>query len=152
MLLYGASSLLDVADGYAARTLNQSSEFGAVLDMVTDRYCIPAPTPAPQYRRSHFWTQMRNVMSIVLPCFYIPRVCPPLSVPHHPRLFQPLHAHVQVRHLFPFRLQNINYHFVAIHSTLTTGSRRHKSVKSDVSRILSWYYKKVRRGLDSPND
>ena len=47
MLLYSASSLLDVADGYAARALNQSSEFGAVLDMVTDRYGPPAPTPTP---------------------------------------------------------------------------------------------------------
>lgn len=49
MLLYGASSLLDAADGYAARALNQSSEFGAVLDMVTDRYTgasarLPVPT------------------------------------------------------------------------------------------------------------
>ena len=44
---------------------------------------------------------MRNVMSTVLPCFYIPRICPPLSVPYHPRLLQPLHAHVQVRRLCP---------------------------------------------------
>ena len=105
MLLYGASSLLDAADGYAARALNQSSEFGAVLDMVTDRCDTPAPTPAPRYRRSCFRTQMRYVMSVVLPCFYVPRVCPLLSIPHHPRLFQPLHAHVQVSSLFPFRLR-----------------------------------------------
>ena len=34
---YMASQLLDAADGYAARRLKQSSTFGAVLDMVTDR-------------------------------------------------------------------------------------------------------------------
>ena len=34
---YLLSQLLDAADGYAARTLGQSSTFGAVLDMVTDR-------------------------------------------------------------------------------------------------------------------
>ena len=34
---YMISQLLDAADGYAARKLNQSSTFGAVLDMVTDR-------------------------------------------------------------------------------------------------------------------
>lgn len=34
---YFASALLDAADGYAARVLGQSSLFGAVLDMVTDR-------------------------------------------------------------------------------------------------------------------
>lgn len=36
-LLYGVSCLLDAADGMAARALGQSSKFGAVLDMVTDR-------------------------------------------------------------------------------------------------------------------
>ena len=34
---YAASYLLDMADGYAARLLKQSSSFGALLDMVTDR-------------------------------------------------------------------------------------------------------------------
>ena len=34
---YLLSQLLDAADGYAARALGQSSTFGAVLDMVTDR-------------------------------------------------------------------------------------------------------------------
>jgi CDP-diacylglycerol--inositol 3-phosphatidyltransferase len=39
-LLYGVSCLLDAVDGMAARALNQTSKFGAVLDMVTDR-CVP---------------------------------------------------------------------------------------------------------------
>jgi CDP-diacylglycerol--inositol 3-phosphatidyltransferase len=34
---YALSALLDAADGFAARALNQSSMFGGVLDMVTDR-------------------------------------------------------------------------------------------------------------------
>lgn len=34
---YFISQILDAADGYAARRLGQSSNFGAVLDMVTDR-------------------------------------------------------------------------------------------------------------------
>lgn len=38
-LLYGVSCLLDAVDGMAARALNQTSKFGAVLDMVTDR-CV----------------------------------------------------------------------------------------------------------------
>jgi CDP-diacylglycerol--inositol 3-phosphatidyltransferase len=37
-IAYGISCLLDAADGHAARMLGQSSKFGAVLDMVTDRY------------------------------------------------------------------------------------------------------------------
>jgi CDP-diacylglycerol--inositol 3-phosphatidyltransferase len=36
-LLYGVSCLLDAVDGQAARALGQTSKFGAVLDMVTDR-------------------------------------------------------------------------------------------------------------------
>ncbi len=35
--LYGISCLLDAVDGQAARALGQTSKFGAVLDMVTDR-------------------------------------------------------------------------------------------------------------------
>lgn len=36
-VLYALSCLLDALDGYAARRFNQSTKFGAVLDMVTDR-------------------------------------------------------------------------------------------------------------------
>ncbi|PFH56615.1 hypothetical protein XA68_16254 [Ophiocordyceps unilateralis] len=36
-VLYSVSCLLDALDGYAARFFNQSTRFGAVLDMVTDR-------------------------------------------------------------------------------------------------------------------
>lgn len=36
-LLYTASCLLDALDGYTARIFNQGTQFGAVLDMVTDR-------------------------------------------------------------------------------------------------------------------
>jgi CDP-diacylglycerol--inositol 3-phosphatidyltransferase len=36
-LLYSVSCLLDALDGYAARVFEQSTRFGAVLDMVTDR-------------------------------------------------------------------------------------------------------------------
>lgn len=37
VLCYGISQALDAFDGMAARAFNQSSDFGAVLDMVTDR-------------------------------------------------------------------------------------------------------------------
>lgn len=36
-LLYSVSCLLDALDGMAARRFEQSTRFGAVLDMVTDR-------------------------------------------------------------------------------------------------------------------
>uniref|UniRef100_A0A915JID3 CDP-diacylglycerol--inositol 3-phosphatidyltransferase n=1 Tax=Romanomermis culicivorax TaxID=13658 RepID=A0A915JID3_ROMCU len=34
---YGASSLMDAVDGYAARYFNQGTRFGAMLDMLMDR-------------------------------------------------------------------------------------------------------------------
>ncbi|KAJ3078136.1 hypothetical protein HK102_004712, partial [Quaeritorhiza haematococci] len=37
MAFYSVSCLLDAVDGHAARYFNQSTKFGAVLDMVTDR-------------------------------------------------------------------------------------------------------------------
>ncbi|CDR37835.1 CYFA0S01e18096g1_1 [Cyberlindnera fabianii] len=37
ILSYSVSCLLDALDGHAARHYNQTSQFGAVLDMVTDR-------------------------------------------------------------------------------------------------------------------
>lgn len=39
---YLVGFLLDAADGYAARRLNQHSDFGAALDMLTDRLCTGA--------------------------------------------------------------------------------------------------------------
>ena len=38
-LYYAISYFLDIADGKAARLLNQCSTFGAILDMITDRVC-----------------------------------------------------------------------------------------------------------------
>lgn len=37
IVCYSTSALLDLFDGMAARAFNQSTKFGAVLDMVTDR-------------------------------------------------------------------------------------------------------------------
>jgi CDP-diacylglycerol--inositol 3-phosphatidyltransferase len=36
-IFYSLSAVLDIADGHAARALDQCSKFGAILDMVTDR-------------------------------------------------------------------------------------------------------------------
>lgn len=58
-LLYATSCLLDALDGFAARYFKQSTRFGAVLDMVTDRctttcllvfLAIAHPTWAPLFQ------------------------------------------------------------------------------------------------------
>ncbi|KAL4250437.1 CDP-diacylglycerol--inositol 3-phosphatidyltransferase [Abortiporus biennis] len=98
-LAYGISCLLDAADGHAARALNQTSKFGAVLDMVTDR------------------------------CTTSSLLCYLSSVyPEYTLAFQLLVT------------LDFSSHYMHMYSSLVTGSRSHKTVKSDVSRILSLYY------------
>jgi len=98
-LLYCVSCLLDAVDGHAARALGQTSKFGAVLDMVTDR-CTTAG----------------------LLCF-LSSAYPSLAL-----LFQFLIA------------LDFSSHYMHMYSSLVTGSRSHKIVTSDVSRILRYYY------------
>ncbi|KZT44069.1 CDP-diacylglycerol--inositol 3-phosphatidyltransferase [Sistotremastrum suecicum HHB10207 ss-3] len=97
-VLYGVSCLLDAFDGMAARALGQTSKFGAVLDMVTDR-CTTS----------------------CLLCFLSS------AYPSYATLFQ-----------FLITL-DFSSHYMHMYSSLVTGARSHKTVTSDVSRIL-WYY------------
>lgn len=96
---YVVSCLLDAVDGQAARALQQTSKFGAVLDMVTDR-CTTS----------------------CLLC-YLASVYPAYAI-----LFQFLIA------------LDFSSHYMHMYSSLVTGSRSHKLVTSDVSRILWLYY------------
>ncbi|KAI0079954.1 phosphatidylinositol synthase [Panus rudis PR-1116 ss-1] len=98
-LAYGISCLLDAADGHAARLLGQTSKFGAVLDMVTDRCTTSA-----------------------LLCYLSS------AYPNYTLGFQ-----------FLITLDFAS-HYMHMYSSLVTGSRSHKTVKSDVSYILSLYY------------
>ncbi|KAI5122056.1 hypothetical protein M0805_006040 [Coniferiporia weirii] len=97
-IAYCVSCLLDAFDGPAARALNQTSKFGAVLDMVTDR-CTTS----------------------CLLCYLSS------AYPTYATLFQ-----------FLITL-DFSSHYMHMYSSLVTGSRSHKLVQSDVSRIL-WYY------------
>jgi len=98
-ITYCISCLLDAVDGQAARALNQTSKFGAVLDMVTDR-CTTS----------------------CLLC-YLSSAYPTFAT-----VFQFLIA------------LDFSSHYMHMYSSLVTGSRSHKLVKSDVSRILRFYY------------
>lgn len=97
-VLYLISCLLDAVDGQAARALGQTSKFGAVLDMVTDR-CTTS----------------------CLLCFLSS------AYPSYALVFQ-----------FLITL-DFSSHYIHMYSSLVTGSSSHKTVTSDVSRIL-WYY------------
>ena len=75
---YVVSALLDAFDGMAARAMGQSSKFGAVLDMVTDRCAGDAAVE----RALIALPQMRNIMSAVLPHPRVPGIRACLPVPH----------------------------------------------------------------------
>jgi len=98
-IAYCVSCLLDAVDGQAARALHQTSKFGAVLDMVTDR-CTTS----------------------CLLC-YLSSVYPSYAL------------------VYQFLITlDFSSHYMHMYSSLVTGSRSHKTVQSDVSRILWLYY------------
>ena len=85
-LLYGVSCLLDAVDGQAARALGQTSKFGAVLDMVTDRYAkifLPGVLAAVQMLN---FVQVYHVVFAVLLGIALHILCYTLPDAHHPRL------------------------------------------------------------------
>jgi len=98
-VLYTISQLLDAVDGQAARALGQSSKFGGVLDMVTDR-CTTS----------------------CLLCFLSS------AYPKFALLFQALIT------------LDFSSHYIHMYSSLVAGSRSHKTVTQEHSRILWLYY------------
>ncbi|KAL6735261.1 hypothetical protein Aduo_005719 [Ancylostoma duodenale] len=66
LLCYALSAILDAFDGWAARTYNQSSRFGAMLDQLTDRCGTMALCMAlcRFYPAWMFWLQMSTVIDI----------------------------------------------------------------------------------------
>jgi CDP-alcohol phosphatidyltransferase len=99
-VLYAVSCLLDAVDGQAARALGQTSKFGAVLDMVTDRQVLFQRASPKIYNKLHF--QLYYLMSPMFSILSLSELCHCLSVPHNPRLQQSLHAYVQVTGTFGF--------------------------------------------------
>lgn len=67
MILYSVSYALDALDGLAARVFNQSSLFGSILDMLTDRIstmCL-LMTLGHLYSNYFFWIQLILAIDIV---------------------------------------------------------------------------------------
>jgi hypothetical protein len=90
-LLYCISCLLDAVDGQAARALDQTSKFGAVLDMVTDRYGT---------RQWHvpcidWWSKVHHLLPPMLPFVSVPSLRAVLPIFDFLGLCESLYAHVQ---------------------------------------------------------
>jgi hypothetical protein len=93
-LLYGISCLLDAVDGQAARALGQTSKFGAVLDMVTDRSVARGLAVGKCVDAS--FRQMHDSWTALFPFVCISDLRAALPVPDCARLCQSLHTHVCV--------------------------------------------------------
>lgn len=65
-ITYLLSGFLDAFDGYAARALNQSTKFGAILDQITDRCALLALLTVLShfYPRYMFYFQLSMVIDI----------------------------------------------------------------------------------------
>ena len=135
-LLYGVSCLLDAVDGMAARALKQTSKFGAVLDMVTDRYVFAYSL--------RLYTLSECLYSCTTSCLlcYLSAAYPDYSIlfqflialdfsSHYMHMYRYVHGPLRP----PTCLLILDKT-----SSLVTGSTSHKLVTSDVSRILSLYY------------
>jgi len=135
-LAYGISCLLDAVDGHAARALGQTSKFGAVLDMVTDRCVFRMPMYRSQ--RAEGICRFRCTTSCLL-CYLAS------AYPDYAILFQFLIAldfssHYMHMYRCVVSIMSDRLKLTSSYSSLATGSRSHKTVTSDVSRILWLYY------------
>lgn len=137
-IAYCVSQLLDAVDGHAARYLGQASKFGAVLDMVTDR-CVSLPVlvlTVLTIRPFNTTTEQPQAAYYVISLQHI----------HNMRLFSnSLSRSTSAVTTCTctgtrFRLSSVYTGLIHPRSSLVTGSKSHKLVTSDVSRILWFYY------------
>jgi len=121
-LVYFVSCILDVFDGMAARALGQTSKFGAVLDMVTDR-CATACLLC--FLSSTYPQHSLLIMFLITLDFSS----------HYIHMYSCVACYM-TRAMLTAR-------------TLVTGSSSHKTVTQDVSRILWLYYNNTVSTVDT---
>lgn len=117
-VLYCISCLLDAFDGMAARALGQSTKFGAVLDMITDR-CVTCYFFSTASRHTDLCLS-RCTTSCLL-CFLT------AEYPDYKILFQLLIA------------LDFSSHYIHMFASISAGSSSHKKVSKETSKWL-WYY------------
>lgn len=110
---YVISYFLDACDGVAARALRQTSKFGAVLDMATDRIC----TAGLLALLSHYASISVSIKSM--------DVLNPLSWPPFIWIW--------------IAMLDIFSHWLQMYSSLLSGSASHKAMTDEVS-FVRWYY------------
>ena len=119
---YILSGFLDAFDGHAARALNQSTKFGAMLDMLTDRY-----------NEIHARTV---VSSCILEETVVHFRCATMCLLATLCTFYP-------RWVFFFQMSmtiDIACHWIHLHTSLLKGSASHKFVDGSGNPIMRIYY------------
>lgn len=139
-MLYAFSYALDAVDGVAARALKQTSRFGAVLDMVTDRFCtaglLAVLAHLFQEHPLHYvfiWLMILDIVShwAQMYRFVIVSAAPLVSICRGPEvlglkpIFDPSRCTVQT--------------FVIDCSQLSSGASSHKTLQ-DEHPLLRFYY------------
>jgi CDP-diacylglycerol--inositol 3-phosphatidyltransferase len=111
LYFYVISYFLDAIDGVAARALNQTSKFGAVLDMATDRIC----TAGLLALLAHYASINNRHIVIIDPLTWPPFIWIWLA------------------------MLDIFSHWLQMYSSLLAGSASHKTMTDEVA-FVRWYY------------
>lgn len=105
--LYGFSYLLDAVDGVAARKLNQKSSFGAVLDMVTDRFCtagllavLAFKFQEPMLKTAFVWLMILDIVSHWVQMYSSLRI----GTDSHKNISEKEHPLLRFYYMFPYAL------------------------------------------------
>ena len=95
LVVYSISALLDAVDGNVARALNQATRFGAVLDMVTDRFIYFGFVASTSFT----FEQIKYMLFVGLLGHLLPQLLCRISAVDCFGSKQPLYADVQVSFL-----------------------------------------------------
>ncbi|CEQ39768.1 SPOSA6832_01325 [Sporobolomyces salmonicolor] len=136
---YCISALLDAVDGQAARALGQTSKFGAILDMVTDR-CTSAARRRTGESGGALAQTGERTGSDSLSVLSGPDSCTTSCL-----LCFLASAYPDFALLFQFLISlDFSSHYIHMYASLVSGSKSHKTVTKEQSWILWSYYNNSR--------
>lgn len=133
---YFISMFLDAFDGWAARAFNQSSQFGAVLDMVTDRFStmILCAVLSALYPLDFSPLDSSTMKSLGIPT-------PVASVLNSTNDLFGLLSSTWIRDMiYFFMVLDLVSHWYHMYASLLTGQTSHKNMNTDGNFLIRLYY------------
>lgn len=140
---YALSQLLDAFDGWAARVFSQSSQFGAVLDMVTDRFstmilCAILSSLYPMEEGLLNTTTLTGHSSLLPPLIRGP--LDEVLQKSNSYVMKPLLTSSWIRDfIYFFMVLDLVSHWYHMYSSLLTGSTSHKNMNTKNVFIRLYY-------------